>query len=117
MKLHHCTGIVGTDNMSPHDKARLWPVYLASDVDEFKAAVGSNTQLLHNRIAALELSAQQCAHERDCAVERVAGLEKALREAIESIEDWAGYASEYFQEKHDLKGELARLNSALMERS
>lgn len=44
---------------------------------------------------------------------RVQELESALGEAIESIEDWAGYASEYFQEKHDLQGELKRLRAVL----
>jgi len=44
---------------------------------------------------------------------RIAVLENALREAIESVEDWAGYASEYFQDKHDLAGDLQRLRSFL----
>jgi len=34
--------------------------------------------------------------------ERVALLESTLEEAIADIESWAGYASEYFQDKHDL---------------
>jgi hypothetical protein len=32
---------------------------------------------------------------------------KLLREAREDIEDWGAYASQYFQDKHDLKGCLA----------
>lgn len=46
---------------------------------------------------------------------RIAELEGALREAIESVEDWAGYASEYFREKHDLEGEVKKLRAALGE--
>lgn len=44
---------------------------------------------------------------------RIAELEKALREAIEGIENWATYSSDYFREKHDLEGELKRLRSVL----
>lgn len=42
--------------------------------------------------------------------ERLRGL---LDEAIIEIEDWAGYASEYFQDKHDLNGTLAKFRAAL----
>ena len=40
-------------------------------------------------------------------------LAEALREARAMVEDWAGYASEYFQDKHDLQGDLAKLDAAL----
>jgi lipopolysaccharide biosynthesis protein len=40
-------------------------------------------------------------------------LRKALEDAIECVESWSGYASEYFQDKHDLKGDLSRLRAAL----
>jgi hypothetical protein len=40
-------------------------------------------------------------------------LRELLREAVEDIESWAGYASEYFQDKHDLAGCLARYRAAL----
>ena len=42
-------------------------------------------------------------------------LRGALRDAIESIEHWASYASDYFREKHDLTGDLQNLRSALGE--
>lgn len=44
---------------------------------------------------------------------RVTELEGALSEAIESIESWAAYASEYFQQKHDLAGDLAKFRATL----
>lgn len=44
---------------------------------------------------------------------QVERLREALAEAIESVEDWAGYASEYFRQKHGLEEELARLHAAL----
>lgn len=37
---------------------------------------------------------------------RVAALEGGYLDAIVDIGSWAGYASEYFQEKHDLEGTL-----------
>ena len=42
---------------------------------------------------------------------RCAELKAALNDAIESIEDWAGYASEYFRQKHGLAEEVARLKA------
>ena len=42
-------------------------------------------------------------------------LEAALSDAIECVEEWAAYASPYFQEKHDLAGDLARLRAVLGE--
>ena len=36
--------------------------------------------------------------------ERVLELETGYKEAIEDIEDWGQYASDYFQNKHDLDG-------------
>ena len=38
---------------------------------------------------------------------------EALADAIECVESWAAYVSPYFQEKHDLAGDLARLRAAL----
>ena len=48
---------------------------------------------------------------------RIAELEGALKDAREDIEDWAGYASEYFQDKHDLKGVLAKYDAILQSKN
>jgi hypothetical protein len=40
-------------------------------------------------------------------------LADALLDAIECVESWAAYASPYFQEKHNLRGDLGRLHAAL----
>lgn len=40
-------------------------------------------------------------------------LVAALKEAVEMVEEWSGYAPAYFREKHDLEGDLAKLRSAL----
>lgn len=47
--------------------------------------------------------------------ERIATLEAALRAAKEMVESWGAYASPYFQERHDLVGDIAILSKALGE--
>ena len=44
---------------------------------------------------------------------QLAELREAYAEAIEQIEDWGGYAADYFQEKHDLAGTVARHKAIL----
>ncbi|MFT8234689.1 hypothetical protein ACLNBI_24480 [Pseudomonas guariconensis] len=41
-------------------------------------------------------------------------LRKALLEASEEVATWGAYASEYFQEKHDLAGCVAKIHAAAM---
>jgi len=43
-------------------------------------------------------------------------LRAALRLAIDAVEHWASYASPYYQEKHDLAGDLQKLRAALGEK-
>jgi len=43
-------------------------------------------------------------------------LRAALRDARECVQAWSGYASEYFREKNDLAGDLARIDAALEEK-
>ena len=45
--------------------------------------------------------------------EEVRELVEALRDAIDEVENWGAYASEYFQEKHDLSGTVAKLRAIL----
>jgi len=40
-------------------------------------------------------------------------LRLALKEAREMVAHWGAYASEYFQDKHDLPGDLGELDAAL----
>jgi hypothetical protein len=47
--------------------------------------------------------------------EQVAVLQAALSEAADNMEDWAAYADPYFQEKHDLAGDLRRARALLGE--
>ena len=52
--------------------------------------------------------------------DQVAGLEQqrdellaALKESRELVEDWGAYAPAYMQEKHDLEGDLSRLDAVI----
>ena len=47
------------------------------------------------------------------AADEIEKLRAALRLAIDAVEHWASYASPYFQEKHDLAGDLQQLRAAL----
>lgn len=40
-------------------------------------------------------------------------LLEALKEAADEIQDWGLYASEYFQNKHDLKGAINKARAAI----
>ena len=51
----------------------------------------------------------------EAAQSTIAELRGALTEAIESIEDWSGYASPYFRDKYDVEGQIASLRSVLKE--
>lgn len=50
-------------------------------------------------------------------VETIRYLRAELHEAKESIESWATYASDYFQNKHDLQGNLDHLDRVLAKTS
>lgn len=45
---------------------------------------------------------------------RVDALDAGYTEAIEDISEWAAYASEYFQNKHDLEGCISRHKARLI---
>ncbi|MGI9573859.1 hypothetical protein ACRYJU_07205 [Alloalcanivorax xenomutans] len=75
-----------------------------------------------SREAARELAqiaayGEKQSHIINAANQRIADLEKGLREAIASIEEWGAYADEYFQKKWDLAGDIARLKALLQEES
>ena len=43
----------------------------------------------------------------------IAALRGALRDAIEAVKFWSAYADDYYKEKHDPAGDLAKLDAAL----
>ena len=50
------------------------------------------------------------------SADEIEKLRAALRLAVDAVEHWASYASPYFQEKHDLAGDLQKLRAALGEK-
>ena len=46
---------------------------------------------------------------------KIERLRAALIDAADSVEDWGAYAAEYFQEKWDLKGDIAAIRAAAVE--
>lgn len=54
-------------------------------------------------------------HMREGDASRIAALEAALREARTAVEEWGAYASPYFREKHDLTGDLTKIDRVLAE--
>lgn len=73
------------------------------------------------RDAAIESGAEQLVlvaelrDQLDAARAEVARLREVVADAVECVEAWAAYASDYFKEKHDLAGDIARLRAALAE--
>lgn len=75
--------------------------------------------ILKRNVADLEI-ALRTQIERAEAAEYIDQLEKqrdellaALKYARELVDDWGAYASAYMQEKHDLAGDIDRLDAAI----
>jgi hypothetical protein len=49
----------------------------------------------------------------EMAIPEIERLRAVLSDAINLIEDWGGYATDYFQEKNKLVDDIAKLNAAL----
>ena len=64
----------------------------------------------------LRLDAEPTEGDMETAAQEIEKLRAALRLAIDAVEHWASYASPYFQEKHDLAGDLQEMRAALGEK-
>ena len=62
------------------------------------------------KLASDLLVAESTIADLQATVDRLRG---ALTEAIESVEDWSGYASPYFRDKYDVEGQISSLRSVL----
>ena len=85
---------------------------LRTEIEKLRA---ENERLKAGGCARDQNTTQFCAE----AVALKAEIEKlraALHLAIDAVEHWASYASPYFQEKHDLAGDLQELRAALGEK-
>jgi uncharacterized small protein (DUF1192 family) len=98
-------------------------VYSADEMESYaRANVAHAVATLQAEIEALRAEVERLQSDTSFATaisslrrekERADKLAEALREARDAIEDWAGYASDYFREKHDLAGDLAKIDAAL----
>ncbi len=51
--------------------------------------------------------------EIDAKDTRIREIEAGLRDCIDAMQEWAGYASEYFREKHNLKRDVEEFEGIL----
>ena len=96
----------------PEDGATLDAAWMNEYCDDYTQPLIRLTD--HERLQA-EAERLQADHEASRAADkaRIAELELLLSDAAQEIEDWGAYAPEYFQEKHDLAGVVARFRAAL----
>jgi chromosome segregation ATPase len=83
-------------------------------------AAAAELRRLHTELEATERQVfilTDCMSDCSKANARLEAENEALREALkrarESMADWGSYASEYFQQKHDLQGDLDAIDAAL----
>lgn len=120
----HSTEVVGLDKHDPAGMAR-WLRERSTAAHEFLALDSERQQrqylnrwqqnVLPHLAFRFEQAAQmiedlntrrlQAEHERDALIEQVVAVRA---DAAETIAHWGAYASAYFQEKHDLAGDIAR---------
>jgi LmbE family N-acetylglucosaminyl deacetylase len=84
---------------------------LAARIADVKPVDLDITERLKNHEFAVEYAKAQ-AEEIGRLAARIEELEKALEDAAECVESWGGYASTYFQDKHDLAGDIERIRTA-----
>ena len=86
------------ETMTPQElvkdlRSRINPLYAAT----------SGTESYERRICA------ETIEELMMEIDRLSGL---LAEAADSVADWGSYASQHFQEKHNLAGDVDRFRAA-----
>ncbi|MGL4651467.1 MAG: hypothetical protein ACRC1H_18825 [Caldilineaceae bacterium] len=102
----------GLDKRSPAEAAKWWSErHDGLAPSGAVAALGAALDEI-DRLRADIHSCHPACKRAGCVNER---LRAALREAADSIESWGAYASDYFRQKHDLAGDVARARAALGE--
>jgi len=102
-----------TEFMRPHDELAT----LRASLERAEAELDEAFKMSRCECGADECCANlvRACQETLAAQSTIAELRGALTEAIESIEDWSGYASPYFRDKYDVEGQIASLRSVLKE--
>ena len=80
----------------------------ADKLDEFERRMNSHRSAIGWLVLGPSHAAELIATAREALT-----LHAALVEARDDVESWASYASQYFREKHDLAGELAKLDAVI----
>ena len=92
------------DSRCRHDfQMEVTPKVVLEMIDALDVQAGS--------IEAVQAANQRLAAERDKLRTQNQALVEALEDATDEIESWGAYASEYFQEKHDLAGNVAKFRA------
>jgi chromosome segregation ATPase len=106
---------IGQLNAARADLAALQQVIdqQAEHLHAARAETEAVRRELGNEIAVLEVRATTAAFDLQQLRSLAAELVEGLREARDDVEAWAGYATDYFKEKHDLAGDLARIDALL----
>lgn len=69
-----------------------------------------------DEIERLRTDFNELVSERDALTQKVCEAitqrEQLRADAVETVQSWGAYVSEYFQEKHDLKGDIERLRGS-----
>jgi hypothetical protein len=71
---------------------------------------------LRNLLAAIsevESENERLKDENERSLQRITVLEETLRFAHDCVTEWGSYADDYFREKHDLIGDLAKIEAIL----
>jgi hypothetical protein len=95
--------------MGEHECAEADAVFIAAARSDVPALADEVERLR----AQVELANSTLMAERDAALAEVTRLRAALLEAADDVQSWGAYAGEYFQEKWDLAGDIARIRAAL----
>lgn len=87
--------------------------YARANVLHHTAAQAAEIERLRAEREVIVAEAMKYADKSGRLEAKVGRLEETLQLARDLVEDWAGYAGEYFQKKHNLEGDLALLDAAL----
>lgn len=86
---------------------------LLGEVQDLYQAITERDQLCAE-VASLKTGYEACERVNAELKAEIEGLRKSLLDAAEEIDAWGSYASDYFQEKHDLAGCVAKFYAAAM---
>lgn len=93
------------------DCTRVWEAWSVGTMsqDDFSVITDDEDRLME----IVDVAWQSRQPEIDAKDQRIKELEVGLRDCIDTMREWAGYASEYFREKHNLKRDVEEFEAIL----